>query len=231
MILGVAQVVVNVADLDGAMATMLAAGYTPAFSELDLANHSAKRSFQAVDRSTLDLVYLSPPAPGPAVELTAYDGPPPRGETVYTLAAPAPAGTIGGVVVRAARPAESLAFWTKGLGFAERGPMNGTAALEFPTPVPAWRLPVVLEGDAASGGPTAVDAEGCVLVTLLTTDLRRDLANLAESGLAAAATEVWEESIGGRGLQLAFVRGPSGELVELVQLAAPHETNRPWRQP
>ena len=60
MILGVAQFVLNVADLDRACAPYLEAGWRETFRAEGLPNHPAKAGLQAVPRRTLDMVHLTP---------------------------------------------------------------------------------------------------------------------------------------------------------------------------
>ena len=78
------------------------------------------------------------------------------------------------------------------------------------------RLP---HDDRARAGETTLDADGGVLVTMLATALDDELARLCGSGLLSRWTDPWDEDVGGRTVRVAMLEGPSGELVELLQVA------------
>jgi catechol 2,3-dioxygenase-like lactoylglutathione lyase family enzyme len=210
MIVGVAQVVLNVADLDRTCRPYLEAGWEETFRVERLPNHPAKAAMQAIERSALDMVHLTP-REGLAVEVTRYGGAAPAGESVYEF--------DRRVRVRAADPQRSRAFW-HALGFSERG----DGLLEANAMLPAWRLELELQ---ATGGPrpnTSVDAAGCVLVTLLTTAIEPELERLRGTSLLLRFTPSWTEPIGTRTVVVAIIEGPSGELVELLE--APRRAGR-----
>lgn len=200
MIVGVAQLVVNVADLDAAASSF---GGTESFRALDLPNDARKAPLQSGLRGRLDMVHLAQPE-GVAVELTRYHGAPPAGRAAFTRTGPA-------AVTAATRdPEASRPFWTH-LRFRPDGD-----ALALRAPHPAWSLTLSLSPtDAAE--PTTVDADGCVLVTLLTTTLERDLQALHDAGLLLRSTIPWTEQIADRQVRIAIVEGPGGELVELLE--------------
>jgi hypothetical protein len=204
VILGVAQIVLNVADLDAAAAPLLAAGCEETFSVVALPNHPAKRSMQSQERASLDMRHFSAPE-GVAVELTRYGGAPPAGAIVYRRDGE-------GLALHAAEPAASEQFWSE-LGFAAVAP----GRLENRAMLPAWRLAITLEPLEEPRRPTTVDAAGCVLVTMLTTDVDRELARLADTGLLLRSTAVWNEEIADRTPRVAMIEGPSGELIELLE--------------
>ena len=79
MILGVAQVVVNLDALEPAAPALAEAGYEEVFCEPALANHPGKRGLQAPGRETLAMTHFAAPGGGTAIELTAYEGAAPVG--------------------------------------------------------------------------------------------------------------------------------------------------------
>ena len=213
MLLGVAQVVLNVADLDPAAQALAAGGYRRSFIERAIPNHPAKGALQARPRERLDMVHFAGPAQTVAVEVTSYDSGPPAGRAAFEVELPPPEGASLRVTVLAGDAQGSLAFWRDALGFRE----TGDGALALRALRPEWSLAVQLQ-PAAEGGPTTVDAQGCVLVTFLATELERDLARICDGGLLLRSTPAWEEFIDGRALRVAMLEGPSGELIELIQL-------------
>lgn len=204
MIVGVAQIVLNVADLDVASQRFTGDGWTTSFRCTEIPNHAAKHAFQATPRAALDMVHFAK-TDTTAVEITSYAGGPPAGETAYEL-------TDGGVHVRACDPQASKRFWIA-LGFVERE----QGALEARALMPAWRLRVVIEAVDGPRPRTSVDADGCVLVTVLTTAIEPDLERLRATGLLVQSSPPWAELIAERTTTVAIVEGPSGELVELLQ--------------
>lgn len=203
MIVGVAQIVVNVPDLDQASAPYLADGWRETFRVETIPNHAAKASLQAAPRRALHMVHMTPPEGG-AVELTCYEGVPPAGDTVYEL--------DGHVRVHAGDLERSRAFW-HALGFAERA----DGLLEARALLPGWRLAVELVHSDRVRPVTSVDADGCVLVTVLTTAIEPELERLRRTGLLLRFTPSWTEQIGTRTAVVAILEGPSGELVEVLQ--------------
>lgn len=203
MIVGVAQIVVNVADLEEGSASYLAGGWQETFRVESIPNHPAKAGLQAERRTALHMVHLAP-TEGTAVELTQYEGVPPAGETVYEL--------DGRVRVHAADLERSRAFW-HALGFSERS----DGLLEARAMLAGWRLAVELRPSGRPRPTTTVDAAGCVLVTLLTTAIEHELERLRATGLLLRFTPSWTERIGTRTAVVAILEGPSGELVELLQ--------------
>ncbi len=210
MIVGVAQIVLNVADLDRSLEPYLADGWQETFRVPAIPNHPAKAELQAASRHELEMVHLTPPH-GTAVELTRYAGAPPAGDTVYEF--------DGHVRVHAADLKRSRAFWRE-LGFSERA----DGMLETRAMLPEWRLELELVASASAPLATSVDADGCVLVTVLTTAIEPELERLRAAGLLLRFTPSWTERIGTRTAVVAIVEGPSGELVELLQ--APRREKR-----
>jgi hypothetical protein len=206
MTVGVAQLVLHTADLETVCSAYLADGWKESFRTERLPNHPAKIQFQTVARTALDISHLACSAKTP-VEVTCYAGQAPTGTTVYELDGPV-------VLLHACKPDASRAFW-RALGFTE----TEENMLEAQTVLPAWRLRVTLRPRTGERPHTSVDADGCVLVTLLTTAIERELEQMAATGLLLRSTTAWQENVGGRMVTVAFVEGPSGELVELLQLS------------
>ena len=206
MMIGVAQLVLNTADLDAVRGPYLAKGWKETFRADRHPNHPEKIPFQALARTALDVSHLAC-TETTAIEVTRYAGRPPAGTTVYELEGE-------GISLCARNAAASRAFW-QALGFTS----DGENVLQAPAIFPTWQLRLTLRPSSGERPRTSVDADGCVLVTLLTTALERDLRRLAATGLLVRFTSAWEEYIGGRAISVAFLEGPSGELVELLQVS------------
>jgi hypothetical protein len=208
VIVGVAQVVVNVADIGAARGAF---DGTESFEALDLANHPNKDPFQARHRDRLDMVHLSREG-SVAVEITRYHGDPPAGRAPYLLKLDPGATPV--VTASVSDMPASIDFWRQAMRF-----QHGATAGEFKVAAmhPSWQLELRLEPRSGHAEPTSVDAHGCVLITVLTTGIERELQRIHDTGLLLRSTPVWTETVADRETQVAFVEGPSGELVELLQ--------------
>lgn len=214
MILGVAQVVFNVSDLDRSSRELEAKGYRTAFAESELPSHPAKSAFRRASNGDLEMVHLASPNGGLAIEFTHYPDSASAGATAYRT--PVQEFLDGGrLAVSASAPEASTRFWCEGAGFREE--VTGGRSLTFAAALPAWRLTLDLTPAAARPEPTTVDAHGCVLVTLLSTNASEDRGRLAELS-TGRVSDLWEERVGGRDIRVAIVEGPSGELLELLEL-------------
>ena len=203
MILGPAQIVANTSDPEVAEARFRRRGYSLAFAAT-VPNHPAKVVLQAGRRTSLALRHMTSATTAPAVELTTYDGDT-AGDASYALAEAD--GDILRLDVHTDDADASAAFW-RHAGFRPHGDVLRFSGLHA-----AWRLDLRLVPGRRLR--TTVDAEGVVLVTLLTTSAGDDLHDLAAG--ARRRTGVWDEDVGGRPLRVAMLEGPGGELVELIE--------------
>lgn len=129
---------------------------------------------------------------------------------------------IGSVAVSVVDIDASTRWWTDALGFRYRGsPTPGVHDLDRASPVADWRLDLMLVSQAAHALPM-LDDTGFTVLALITTDIAEDAPRVSHG--AAEVGRTFEQRIAGRNVRLAFVRGPSGELVELVEV---HERPRP----
>ena len=215
VLLGVAQVVVNVPDIAAAADRLEAAGYQRTFAAA-IPNHPAKRELQASRRERLDMVHLAAPSGGMALELTSYSDGEPQGAAAFELHLPERAGGRTRVVAPVADRELSERFWCGQLGFTKAS-ADGTN-LTSPARRAEWALDVTLAEPSGPRRRTAVDADGCVLVTVLTSDIDGDAARLAQDVMTSRMAPPWDEEVDGRSLRVAMVEGPSGELIELLQL-------------
>jgi hypothetical protein len=207
MILGAVQVVVNVADLVVAEAPLTAAGFTRSFHEPRLPSHPAKDIMLGGRRSALVMVHLTPPTPAPAVELTAYTDGAPAGAPAFLM------DNSQAITTTTDDRAASGAFWD-----ALNARESEDGVRRFGAALPAWRLTITTTDGPSRAGATTVDADGCVLVSLVTSNVDAELARLHRGDVLHRATTAWDEDVAGRTLRVAIVEGPAGELVELLQI-------------
>src|SRR5689334_22196328 len=123
MIVGVAQVVVNVADVAAARSAFDGA---EAFTALDQPVPAAADSFLARPRTLVDVVHVER-GDAVGVQLTRFHGDPPTGRAPYLLkldAGEAPVVTVG-----VSEMAASIEFWRAGMRF-----MHGRSTGEFTAP-------------------------------------------------------------------------------------------------
>ncbi|MFT5284587.1 MAG: catechol 2,3-dioxygenase-like lactoylglutathione lyase family enzyme [Planctomycetota bacterium] len=117
------------------------------------------------------------------------------------------------VVLRSADPESSAAF-LESLGF-RREAIGDVLQLRFPASIIGMGLTVsIIPGDVASGD--FVDDLGLCLIALISKDLEADLAELRAGGFET--TDIFNYQINGRSISNLISRGPSGEMIELIQI-------------
>gem|GEM_PF-4481542 len=138
---------------------------------------------------------------------------------------------IKAVLVPVADLARSMGFWQDGLGctFVARGtvdPARSWGRVAFRAPLTSWSLDLVLAEERNEITLPLLDAPGFACLALLTTSLERDAMKLEEAG-ARDATSTFQVSVGGKVLNIVMLRGPDGELIELVEVQrGPSEAGR-----
>lgn len=134
----------------------------------------------------------------------------------------APRGSVRGIMLPVSDLAAAKRFWGNGLG--GRAAAQGTLAsgeawarLSFPSPVPAWSLEIVLAESAVRPGHPLLDASGFACLALLTNRLEADAGSAMRRGGREAGPR-FDLTVSGKLLHIIMVRGPGGELVELIQV-------------
>ncbi len=112
-------------------------------------------------------------------------------------------------------------FWTEGLGFQVI--KNGTIrdkkffSLHFKAIVPRWSLDLILtENDEIKNVPYLDDA-GFTCVAFLTNNIEGDCKFLMQYNTKNKG-EIFDLEVGGKELKIVVLRGPSHELIELIEL-------------
>ncbi|MBI4308463.1 MAG: VOC family protein [Chloroflexi bacterium] len=132
----------------------------------------------------------------------------------------APSGSVQALLLPVANRAASEAFWVSGLGCRVVGRSTeedawGWVRLSFSGPVTSWSVEVVLAEVDRRGGLPHLDDPGFPCLAVISNRLARDM----ETALRAGAREASEEfplEVGGKTLKIVLVRGPDGELVEML---------------
>jgi hypothetical protein len=134
----------------------------------------------------------------------------------------APHGVVGAACC-VPDAAKSREVFGKGLGakLSASGEINGRSwfAMEFSSLVPRWRLRLLIYQGLSSGEckGLSLDSAGFPCIAFLSTDITRDV-----SVFAAAAQcdmpEIFSLRVNEKLLDVAIMRGPGGELIELIQV-------------
>lgn len=113
---------------------------------------------------------------------------------------------------------QSIRFWSDAFRFRKvamgvNRVGNQWARLAFRAIRPNWSIELVLVENRSLVLPIPMlDDQGATCLALLSTDIRADLARAHESPASA-----FELDVAGKRLTIALLRGPSGEIIELIQ--------------
>ena len=112
-------------------------------------------------------------------------------------------------------------FWTQGIGFKniKRGASgkNEWCLLAFESLVARWSLRLVFATGLAARKPH-LDDPGFTSVALITNNIEKDYEIITSKG-AQEAGEIFNLEVNHKELRVCIIRGPSNELIELIQLA------------
>ena len=107
-------------------------------------------------------------------------------------------------------------FWNK-IGFRTIGDSGKANELLFTAPIPQWNLKLhLVETDNPNN--SMLDSQGFPCLALLSTQINEDLLQLTQNGINEFLGP-FEIRIDGKDLQLAMLRGPDKEIVELIQFS------------
>lgn len=109
-----------------------------------------------------------------------------------------------------------LVFWEKAMGFTVHYCERDSAELRFRSLSPTWCIDLRLEKSEGRVEPTYLDDTGCTCLSFLTRDIGETLKSCREFG-ASRIGGIFPMETGGKSVDLAFVRGPQGEIIELLQ--------------
>jgi hypothetical protein len=140
--------------------------------------------------------------------------------TIWHQCEEAGGGRIKSVAVPTTDIEVSLKFWTAGLGckLVEQGSFENArwASLRFVSPIQAWCLNLLLIQTAGADAPPYLDDPGFPCLALLTNSLSKDMERALEAGGVSCGSH-FETMVNDKCLQIALLRGPCGEPVELIE--------------
>ena len=129
---------------------------------------------------------------------------------------------IIGILSLASNIENAMHFWCEGLHFSlkEQGVMDKGrkwSRLVLSSPVPAWRLNLVLAEDDETDKEVMLDQAGFPCLGLLSSNVEED-ANKAHSAGGRDFTQLFTMQINQKAMKLIMFRTPEGKLVELIEL-------------
>lgn len=120
--------------------------------------------------------------------------------------------------------AESLRFWCDGVGFIVEHQLDEALILAFCTPVTSWKIKIILieEEENCDARIGMLDDQGWNCLSLIVNDLQGTAAHLCRYG-GSSPSEIMCVDVGGKQLNILFLRGPAGEIVELLEVRKVHD--------
>ena len=238
-VLGLSHLCVGCAGaMDEVERALVECGYAVQFAHADLPNPPAKKGLVRTWTALHDMRLLA--APGlPAIETlhhhdVAVSGGSNYRPHVYVPEVGGPAQDtlvrFGVSLVRENRAASGkllvtmacadirsqLVFWEKAMGFAVHSCDGDGAELRFRALSPTWCIDLRLEKSGKPVEPTYLDDTGCTCLSFLVRDIGEALEKCREFG-AVEIGVTFPLEIGGKSVDVAFVRGPQSEIIELLQ--------------
>jgi len=116
------------------------------------------------------------------------------------------------LVIKTNRVEDSINFW-RNFGFKKKGSLSGMAILEFASFYPKHVYQIYLQPEGASG-KYLLDDNGFNCIAFVSSSSEKELLLYKNKGLKVTKMEQIE--INGKIIKIFFVKGPSGELVEIV---------------
>lgn len=111
----------------------------------------------------------------------------------------------------------SVLFWEELLGFSIIETDKSICSLEKKTVIPQWGSKVKLHKTRRNISTPKLDAKGATSFAFLSTNLSSDLFKMHQSSHVVCG-EPFKLEVNGNVLNIAFIQGPSQELIELIEL-------------
>ena len=125
---------------------------------------------------------------------------------------------LSAVIIPVSDLIESQRFWCEGVGFFVKKEYDNAISLNFSALFKAWELDIILiSGGTFEKKYGMLDDEGWNCVSLLVNDLESSAEHLCSHG-GQHASEVMHLTLAGKEMQMLFLRGPDGEIIELLEV-------------
>lgn len=238
MILGVSHIVLSSTDLTRDRKTLEYIGWKTRFEQRGIPTHPGKRPFMSTQSKEQGLVFMQPPQ-GTPVELIHYaDELPDPSDSPMQIVLPDPKTHLPldhftcPLQFAAVAPVPSLIthfvtdldtaihFWRKGLGFEiskQIPPIPGAVLLEFRSPISQWCVSLLLKLTKEKVRRSLVDGPGFRVLSMVSTQIKRDCARILKEGGAFASTGIMELKVDGKNLLLEIIEGSDGVMIEVFQ--------------
>lgn len=214
MIMGVDHIALSCLEIETACKNLEKDNFKVRFCEKNIPNKIEKKEFLNHYQKTHSLAFIEAQK-GPAIELTEHGSSFASGESIYRVQQGK--GTIETVEVLACDFEASRSFWRDKLRFEEKVLRADEAVkLKLTSPFPQWNLEVDLIQSSGEKRKNYLDVEGFSCIAFISNKIESDLENIWQAG--KRASEVFELEVNRKWLKVAMVEGPSGEIIELIEI-------------
>jgi hypothetical protein len=233
MILDIAHLIVSSRDFSRQIRVFEGLGYRLEFWDKDLRNPHIKKPLMAEFCERYDLAFLSY-APNIAIELVDYGHANSASPYILPILEKSPhifnnpdipvlnrdysgCGNFrfNSLVIKVRNMENSVRFW-EFFGFKTIEAKDWNRTLEFYSPLKNTVRHIHLEVARDGGGNRFLDDNGSIALAFVSSSLERDKSDLDKEGLIV--TDIEKTIVGGREIELFFVKGASGEFVEVFSV-------------
>jgi hypothetical protein len=219
MIMGVDHLVSTQADMAEGQNFLEGRGFTARFVERDIQNPPAKRCFMKYPTERHSMVFMTK-EDTVSIELLEHERAYQNGGRGYSIVWND--SQIESVEFQVANLSQSLSFWTRGLKAHLIDKVTGpgsvkSARIGYRAPIRTLQLELLLSEAPQGANSVFCDSIGVPTIALLSNRIVEDRDEAISAG-AREAGDVFEIMISNRLLKACFLRGPSGEIIEMIQL-------------
>ena len=204
MIIGLSHITINSTDIEAARQQYFSNSWAEKLFERDVLNHPAKSIFLNKREELHHLSVLSKQGCND-IELVEHGAEKFAENNIYKI-------TEGGVIeINCSNYDASLAFWRDDIGFREEGEVLVKAS-----PLPRWGCKIKLI-KMDQNPSSKLDNLGISCLAFYTTDIAEEIETLQSKRPLAISEDIALE-INNRNLKINMLKGPSEELIELIEL-------------
>ncbi|NDV22201.1 VOC family protein [Desulfovibrio sp. JC022] len=113
---------------------------------------------------------------------------------------------------------ESLKFWKEGIGLKVVGQEDENCYLNHRSISPTWNFNLTITSHSGKAEPMFLDDLGCSCVSFWVRDIEKTIEHL-RSNNASFTGNKFDLIVNGKTVAAAFVRGPHGEMIELLEFS------------